>query len=86
MYRTISLQGYNPDYNPAYHYTSDYEQDDEYAEAASKASSESEESEAEEDSDDMKPESDVELEPVFTERESFTPVPFWLQVLKGIQS
>ena len=34
----------------------------------------------------MKPESDVELEPVFTERESFTPVPFWLQVLKGIKS
>ena len=32
----------------------------------------------------MKPESDVETEPVLAERDSFTPIPFWLQEYANI--
>ena len=72
-------RGHNPDYNPAYHYGSDFEQEEEYEENDVEKSSEDEESEVDDDSDYMKPESDVEIEPVITERDSFTPIPFWLQ-------
>ena len=72
-------RGHNPDYNAAYHYGSDFEQDEEFNENENEKSSESEESEVDDESDDMKPESDVETEPVLTERDSFTPIPFWLQ-------
>ena len=73
------LKGHNPDYNAAYHYGSDFEGEDEYEDNSVEKSSESEESELEEDSDDMKPESDVEIEPILDDRDSFTPVPFWCQ-------
>ena len=76
-------RGYNPNLvnykESEYHYGSDFSEE-ENVEVESSKSSESSESEYEVDSDDMKPESDVELDPVVTdERESFTPVPFWLQ-------
>ena len=68
-------RGHNPDYNAAYHYGSDFEQEEEYEENEAEKSSEEEESEVEDDSDYMKPESDVEIEPVLTERDTFTPIP-----------
>ena len=77
-------RGHNPDYNAAYHYGSDFEQDEEFHENENEKSSPSEESEVEDESDDMKPESDVETEPVLVERDSFTPIPFWLQEYANI--
>jgi len=83
-------RGYNPNLvnykDSEYHYGSDFENDDEYVEADSVVSSESEESEIEDDSDDMKPESDVETDPIIAERDSFTPIPFWLQDYAEIPS
>jgi len=76
-------RGYNPNLvnykDSEYHYGSDFENDDEFVEPDSANSSESEESDVEDESDDMKPESDVETDPIIAERDSFTPVPFWLQ-------
>jgi len=76
-------RGYNPNLvnykDSEYHYGSDFENDDEFVEPDSAQSSESDESDIDDDSDDMKPESDVETDPIITERDSFTPVPFWLQ-------
>jgi len=83
-------RGYNPNLvnykDSEYHYGSDFD-DEDHKEVESEQSSESTESEMEEDSDDMKPESDVELEPVSIEdRDSFTPVPYWLQDYAEIPS
>ena len=76
-------RGYNPNLvnykDSEYHYGSDFEGEDDYEEVASDKSSESEVSEAEEESDELKPESDVELEPILDDRDALTPVPFWVQ-------
>ena len=76
-------RGYNPNLvnyrDSEYHYGSDFEGDHDFEEPETEKSSESEISDAEEESDELKPESDVELEPVLDDRESFTPVPLWVQ-------
>ena len=76
-------RGYNPNLvnykDSEYHYGSDFEDQGYDEEHESIKSSDSDVSEIESVSDDMKPESDVELEPNLLEEDIFTPEPFWLQ-------
>ena len=76
-------RGYNPSLvnyrDSEYHYGSDFEGQGEEAEEGEGGDSESEPEEPEEESDELKPESDVELEPAAEEREGATPVLFWVE-------
>ena len=75
-------RGYNPNLvnykESEYHYGSDFEDDDLDHPVAS-GSSGSDVSDIESVSDDMKPESDVELEPNLIDDDLNAPDPFWLQ-------
>ena len=86
--KTKMGRGYNPNLvnykDSEYHYGSDFEGEEDFEEAASEKSSESEVSEVEDECDELRPESDVELEPVVGERDSATPEPWWVQEQEGV--